>query len=175
MPVTIWTKLGSAIPLASDWFGSEHVTQFWTWATERHCQDWESIFHPNFRYSGNTLLKKKKEKRLIYLFLFLTVLGLCCYTRAFSSCGERGLLFVTCAGLHWGGFSHCRAWALETQALEVAVHGLISCDTWGLLASWHVGSSQTRGQSNILCIAFLTIGPPGKPPLEMFLLKLLQC
>ena len=29
-----------------------------------------------------------------YFFLFLAELGLCCCTRAFSSCGERGLLFV---------------------------------------------------------------------------------
>ena len=33
---------------------------------------------------------------LFYLFtyLFLAALGLCCCVRAFSSCGERGLLFV---------------------------------------------------------------------------------
>ena len=30
----------------------------------------------------------------IYLFLFLAVLDLRCCTRAFSSCGEQGLLFV---------------------------------------------------------------------------------
>ena len=72
---------------------------------------------------------------------------------------------------HCEGSSHCRAWALETQALEVAVHGLISSDTWGLLASWHVGSSQTRGQSSVPCIAFLTTGPPGKPPLEMLFIE----
>ena len=36
----------------------------------------------------------------IYLyFLFLAALGLCCCTRAFSSCGERGLLFVVVRGL----------------------------------------------------------------------------
>ena len=29
-----------------------------------------------------------------YLFLLLAALGLHCCTRAFSSCGERGLLFV---------------------------------------------------------------------------------
>ena len=34
---------------------------------------------------------------LIYVFLFLAVLGLCCYAQAFSSCGERGLfLIVVC-------------------------------------------------------------------------------
>ena len=37
---------------------------------------------------------------LIILFhLFLAALGLCCCARAFSSCGERGLLFVVVRGL----------------------------------------------------------------------------
>ena len=38
---------------------------------------------------------------LIYLFiyLFLAALGLCCCTQTFSSCGERGLLFVVVRGL----------------------------------------------------------------------------
>ena len=37
---------------------------------------------------------------LIYLIsLFLAALGLCCCMRAFSSCGERGLLFVVVCGL----------------------------------------------------------------------------
>ena len=31
--------------------------------------------------------------------LFLAALGLCCCMRAFSSCGERGLLFVAVRGL----------------------------------------------------------------------------
>ena len=33
-------------------------------------------------------------KNLFYFYLFLAALGLCCCTRAFSSCGKRGLLFV---------------------------------------------------------------------------------
>ena len=32
-------------------------------------------------------------------YLFLAVLGLHCCVRAFSSCGERGLLFVAVRGL----------------------------------------------------------------------------
>ena len=32
-------------------------------------------------------------------YLFLAVLGLRCCARAFSSCGERGLLFVAVCGL----------------------------------------------------------------------------
>ena len=34
----------------------------------------------------------------IYFYLFLAVLGLCCCAQAFSSCGERGLLFVAVCG-----------------------------------------------------------------------------
>ena len=49
---------------------------------------------------------------LIYLFLFLAALGLCCCARAFSSCGERGLLFVAV----------CRL--LIVVASLVAEHGL---------------------------------------------------
>ena len=37
----------------------------------------------------------------IYLFIYLCMaaLGLCCCVRAFSSCGERGLLFIAVCGL----------------------------------------------------------------------------
>ena len=39
--------------------------------------------------------------KIIYLFiyLFLAALGLHCCAQAFSSCGERGLLFVAVRGL----------------------------------------------------------------------------
>ena len=36
---------------------------------------------------------------LLFIYLFLVVLGLCCCARAFSSCGERGLLFIAVRGL----------------------------------------------------------------------------
>ena len=49
---------------------------------------------------------------LIYVFIFLAALGLHCCTRAFSSCGERGLLFVVVHGL------------LTAVASLVAEHGL---------------------------------------------------
>ena len=35
----------------------------------------------------------------ILFYLFLAALGLRCYAWAFSSCGERGLLFVVVRGL----------------------------------------------------------------------------
>ena len=52
-------------------------------------------------------------KNLFILFIhFLAVLGLCCCVQAFSSCGERGLLFVVVRGL------------LIAVASLVAEHGL---------------------------------------------------
>ena len=48
----------------------------------------------------------------IYLFLFLAVLGFRCCSRAFSSCGEQGLLFSAVRGL------------LIVVASLVAEHGL---------------------------------------------------
>ena len=35
----------------------------------------------------------------IFVYLFLAALGLHCCTRAFSSCGEQGLLFLGVCGL----------------------------------------------------------------------------
>ena len=53
--------------------------------------------------------------------------------RAFSSCGERGLLFVA---VHWLliAVACCRAWALGAQASVVVARGLGSC---GLQALEH--------------------------------------
>ena len=54
--------------------------------------------------------------------IYFAVLGLCCCARAFSSCGERGLLFCGARASHCGGFS-CGAWAL-------AYPGFSSCSMW---------------------------------------------
>ena len=40
------------------------------------------------------------EKNIyLFIYLFMAVLGLHCCVRAFSSCGEQGLLFVAVHGL----------------------------------------------------------------------------
>ena len=39
------------------------------------------------------------NKFIYFIYLFLAALGLCCCMRGFSSCGERGLLFVAVRGL----------------------------------------------------------------------------
>ena len=49
---------------------------------------------------------------IIFIYLFLAVLGLCCCVGAFSSCGEQGLLFIVV----------CRL--LIAVASLVAEHGL---------------------------------------------------
>ena len=48
----------------------------------------------------------------LFIYLFMAALGLCCCAQAFSSCGERGLLFVAVRGL------------LTAVASLVAEHGL---------------------------------------------------
>ena len=53
-----------------------------------------------------------KNKFIYLIYLFLAVLGLHCCTRAFSSCRERGLLFIAARGL------------LIAVASLVAEHGL---------------------------------------------------
>ena len=52
------------------------------------------------------------NKFIYFIYLFLAALGLHCCARAFSSCGERGLLFVVVRGL------------LIAVASLVAEHGL---------------------------------------------------
>ena len=68
------------------------------------------------------------------IYLFLAVLGHRCWERAFSSCGERGLLFVAVRGL------------LIVVASLVVEHGL---QARGLQQLWHAGSAAVaRGLQN---------------------------
>ena len=69
-------------------------------------------------------------KKLIYLFL--ASLDLRCCARAFSSCGERGLLFVAVHGLLIASASCCGAQALGMRASVVVEHGLSSCGSRAL-------------------------------------------
>ena len=68
-----------------------------------------------------------------WTFFFLAALGLRCFVRAFSSCSERGLLFVA---MYEVGFIEgaslvaehrlqaCRLQQLQHMGSAVAVHGL---------------------------------------------------
>ena len=63
-----------------------------------------------------------------FIYLFLAVLGLRCCALAFSSYGERGLLFaVVCGILITVASLCCGAWALGAQASVVVARGLSSC------------------------------------------------
>ena len=61
-------------------------------------------------------------------YVFMAALGLHCCSRAFSSCGERELLFVVVCS----GFSCCGARAVGAQTSVVVAHGLSSCGSWAL-------------------------------------------
>ena len=88
---------------------------------------------------------------LIYLFnlFILAALGLCCCTRAFSSCGERGLLFVAVHRLLIAVASLVAEHRLQTRRLS-------SCGSWAHLLR-DVGSSQTRARTRVPCIGRQTL------------------
>ena len=80
--------------------------------------------------------------------------------------GEQGLLSSCGAQVcHYSGFYCCGAWTLGMRASVVAACGFSSCGlqalgTWAqsfwhldLTALQHVGSSRTRDQTSIPCIA----------------------
>ena len=58
------------------------------------CYPWEK-----YHISGRILRYSFFYKFIYVIYLFLAVLGLRCCTRAFSSCGERGLLFAAVRGV----------------------------------------------------------------------------
>ena len=56
--------------------------------------------------------------------LFLSALGLCCCARAFSSCGERGLLFVAVCRLLIAVASLVGSTGSRRAGSVVVAHGL---------------------------------------------------
>ena len=84
--------------------------------------------------------------KFIYLFLFSAVLGLRFCARAFSSCGKRGPLFIAVRGSLTIAVSLVAEHRLQMRRLS-------SCGSTGLVAPWHVGSSQTRAQTRVPCIS----------------------
>ena len=76
---------------------------YWMLVAERRCGD---ICFPHWhKLCGNSLPGKIMMSWFLFLFFlrnfiyYLAALGLCCCTRAFSSCSEQGLLFVAVRGL----------------------------------------------------------------------------
>ena len=78
-----------------------------------------------------TISKVQLLFKKIILNLFMAGLGLRCRVKAFSSCGERGLLPSRRApASHGGGFSRRRAQTLERRPQQLWIHGL-SCPAAG--------------------------------------------
>ena len=74
---------------------------------------------------------------ILFIYLFLAALSLCCCAQVLSSCGEWGLLFVVVCGLLIAVASCCRArapgvWAPGMRASVVVAHGLSSCGSRAL-------------------------------------------
>ena len=93
----------------------------------------------------------------IYLFI-LAVLGLHFCARAFSSCGERGPLFITVRG------------PLTIAVSLVAEHRLQTCRlsscgsrTQLLRGMWDLPRPGLEPMSLVLAGGFSTTAPPGKP------------
>ena len=108
----------------------------------------------------------------IYLFQFLAVVDLHCYTQAFSSYDEQGLLFVAvCTGFSLQCLFSCGgAWALgcvasvvaaarlQSTGSVVAVHGL-SCLPCGMIPHSRPG---IKPVTPLLASGFFTPESPGK-------------
>ena len=101
---------------------------------------------------------------MIFIQLFLAVLGLCCCTGS-PLVAVSGDILSSCdvGASHCGGFLNCRAWALGRMCFS-------SCGMWaqqlqfpgsrtqaqqlwqmGLVAPWHVGPSWKRERTRVSC------------------------
>ena len=81
----------------------------------------------------------------------MALLGLRFCARAFSSCGERGPLFIAVRGplTITASLVVDGAQAPDAQAQQLWLTGLV--------APWHVGSSQTRARTRVPCISRQTL------------------
>ena len=100
-----------------------------------------------------------------YFFIFFGYIGSSLLrARSFSSCGERGysslrrvgfslwcLLLLWSTGSRRSGFSSCGTWAPQLWLTGSRAQAQQLWRT-GLVAPWHVGSSQTRARTRVPCI-----------------------
>ena len=131
-----------------------------------HLQIFSSIHQVVFLFGRWFINRIFKILFILFILAVLAVLGLCCCTRAFSSYGERGLLFIVVCGLLVAVASHCGAWALGTQASVVVARRLSSCGSRAQLlrGMWDLHGPGLKPVSPALAGGFLTTVPPGKPP-----------
>ena len=93
-----------------------------------------------------------------FIYLFLTVLGLRFCARAFSSCGERGPLFIAVRGPLTIAASLAAEHRLQTRRLS-------NCGSRAQLLGgmWDLPRPGFEPVSPTLAGRFSTIVPPGKP------------
>ena len=100
---------------------SMNICKFFVWTCNFNSLGYWSYDNSMLNFFFNFII-------IYFIYLFLAALGLCCCARAFSSCGEWGLLFVVVRGLLFAvaslvaehglqapGFRSCGAWALERR------------------------------------------------------------
>ena len=95
----------------------------------------------------------------LFIYLFLAVLGLSFCARAFSSCGERGPLFIAVRGPLTVAASLVAEHKLQTRRLS-------SCGSRAQLlrGMWDLPRPGLEPMSPALPGRFSTTAPPGKPP-----------
>ena len=95
-----------------------------------------------------------------FIYLFLAVLGLRFCSRAFSSCGERGPLFIAVRRPLTIAASRVVEHRLQTRRLS-------SCGSWAQLlrGMWDLPRPGLEPVSPALAGGFSTTAPPGKPPI----------
>ena len=153
-----WVHLYDCSNLLQAWLGLDGVAIFiqmsrgWWWLLAGACIS-SRIFHIFFFFVT------------FYLFiLFLATLDFPCFAWSFSSCSERGLLFISKCASHCSGFFCCRQQALGTrlsscgsQALECGVSSSV-----GFHSMWNLPRPGTEPMSPALAGRFLSTVPPGK-------------
>ena len=137
---------------------------------------------PTCKIQGLNQKDSKIYSTLRIYFLFLAALGLRCFTRAFSSCGEQGLLFIVVHRLLIAvsslvaehGVQACGLQQLQHAGSVVVAHGLSSCGSWAqlLCGIWDLPRPGIEPMSPAVTGRLLTIVPPGKS--QEFLIRLVE-
>ena len=114
----------------------------------------------------------------LFIYLFWAVLGLCCCARAFSSCGERGLLFLVVRGLLTAVVSLVAEHRLQARGLQqlwhvgsvIVARRLSSCGALALLlrSMWDLPGPGLEPVSPALAGRFLTTASPGKSLFQLY-------
>ena len=123
------------------------------------------------RYSSHSLNSPGQLLRIsvffvlfcLFVCLFLAVLGLRFCARAFSSCGERGPLFIAVRGPLTIAASLVAEHRIQTRRLS-------SCGSRAQLlrGMWDLPEPGLEPVSPALAGGFSTTAPPGKPPEYLF-------